>query len=44
MSKAAQRTGVFGEAYLLYAAAGNLRRTLFGGKMAIYERTLIDVT
>jgi hypothetical protein len=35
------RTRVFGEAYTKYAAAGNPRRTMFGGKKAIYGWTLI---
>ena len=34
---------VFGEAYFLYAAAGNTRRTPLNGKMAIYEWTIIHI-
>ena len=33
------RTRLFGEAYLLYAAAGNPRRTQISGKMDIYGWT-----
>jgi len=37
------RTRVFGEAYLLYAAAGNPRRTPLSGKRAIYGWTLTNL-
>jgi len=37
------RTRVFGEAYFLYAATGNPRRTPLSGKMAIYGWTPINI-
>ena len=37
------RTRVYGEAYSMYVAAGNPRRTQFNGKKTIYGRTLICV-
>ena len=36
------RTGVFGETYSAYVAAGNPRRTLLDGKRVIFEWTQVN--